>query len=172
MHPPEKTFFQQNIYFSADMKHLPEIVLIDDVTISSPYVHYRRKPEEYILYYIYDGEMYLTEGDTAYVLAKGDILLLDPKRVHYGRKTSTCHYLYLHFRWDDLKEESIQADHLLHFRKSLREQNSLFVLPMQVVTGLSCLNTGRYRNVRMERSGFYSNRCKASFTMEWNTVRR
>lgn len=126
MHPPEKTFFQQNIYFSADMKHLPEIVLIDDVTISSPYVHYRRKPEEYILYYIYDGEMYLTEGDTAYVLTKGDILLLDPKRVHYGRKTSTCHYLYLHFRWDDLKEESIQADHLLHFRKSLREQNSLF----------------------------------------------
>ena len=42
MHPPEKTFFQQNIYFSADMKHLPEIVLIDDVTISSPYVHYRK----------------------------------------------------------------------------------------------------------------------------------
>ena len=32
----------------------------------------------------------------------------------------------LHFRSDDLKEESIQADHLLHFRKSLREQNSLF----------------------------------------------
>ena len=87
MHPPEKTFFQQNIYFSADMKHLPEIVLIDDVTISSPYVHYRRKPEEYILYYIYDGEMYLTEGDTAYVLTKGDILLLDQKPVHYGRKT-------------------------------------------------------------------------------------
>ena len=68
MHPPEKTFFQQNIYFSADMKHLPEIVLIDDVTISSPYVHYRRKPEEYIFYYIYDGEMYLTEGDTAYAV--------------------------------------------------------------------------------------------------------
>ena len=63
-----KHFFQQNIYFSADMKHLPEIVLIDDVTISSPYVHYRRKPKEYLFYYIYDGEMYLTEGDTAYAV--------------------------------------------------------------------------------------------------------
>lgn len=117
---------KQMVYFSADMKHLPRIALIDDVTISAPYVHYRRKPEEYILYYIYDGEMYLTEGDTEYVLTKRDILILDPRRVHYGRKTSTCHYLYLHFCWEDMKEENISEESLLQFRKCLRDQNAIF----------------------------------------------
>ena len=119
-------YTDNTIYFCGDMKHLPHIVLIDDVTISAPYVHYRRKPEEYILYYIYDGEMYLTEGDVEYVLTQRDLLILDPGRVHYGRKTSTCHYLYLHFTWEDMKEEHISRESLIHIRRNLRNKNSIF----------------------------------------------
>lgn len=76
---------------------LPKVYLVDTTKIEPPYVHYRRRPEEYILYYVYDGEMYLTEGETDYVLKKGDLIILDPKREHFGRKASTCRYTYVHF---------------------------------------------------------------------------
>lgn len=125
MKPSKHTISYSPIYFAASMKHLPNIVIIDDVTISTPYVHYRRKPDEYILYYIYDGEMYLTEAETDYILTKGDLLILDPSRIHYGRKSSTCHYLYLHFQWNDLKEECITEETLLQFRRSLRDSNAI-----------------------------------------------
>ena len=49
--------------------------------------------------------MYLTEDTTEYTLKQGDIILLDPARTHFGRETSTCYYIYIHFSWENFTEK-------------------------------------------------------------------
>ena len=76
------------------------------------------------------------------------------------------------FSVDDLKEESVfRQINYWYFRKN-REQNYYLMLPMQVVTGLSWPKYRRYRKRSDGKIRFLLNRCKASFTMEMNTVRR
>ena len=89
------------IYFQANTNTLPLVHMADQVYIPGPNIHFRRQPEEYILYFILDGTMKLIEGDQLYTLGRGDILLLDPSREHNGiRDISKIEYLYLHFQWD------------------------------------------------------------------------
>ena len=94
-----------DIFFGGNCVTLPMVNLVDEVTIAPPYIHYKRKATEFILYYIYDGEMYLTESTTEYILKQGDIILLDPARSHFGRKASICHYIYIHFSWENFAEK-------------------------------------------------------------------
>lgn len=91
-------------YFSFPKNELPDIRLVNTVTIDLPYVHFRRQPSEYILYMILDGVMYLTEGTVEYTLKPGDMIILDPSRIHYGRKASRCYYYYIHFQFSTIKE--------------------------------------------------------------------
>lgn len=77
---------------------IAKVRLINGVTIRPPYVHYRRKADEYILYIIKKGVMYLRENQVDYELGPGDFLILEPEYVHEGYKTSYCEYYYIHFK--------------------------------------------------------------------------
>lgn len=77
---------------------IAKVRLINGVTIRPPYVHYRRKADEYILYIIKKGVMYLRENQVEYELGPGDFLILEPEYVHEGYKTSYCEYYYIHFK--------------------------------------------------------------------------
>lgn len=77
---------------------LPQIRLINSVTIQFPYIHKRRKANEYILYIIRKGSMYLIEDGQKHVLNEGDFFLLDPSYIHEGYKSSYCEYYYIHFK--------------------------------------------------------------------------
>lgn len=101
------------IYFSAIHKELPQVSIADFADIKPPYVHFRRKYHEYILYYILSGELYLTEGDTEYTLGENDFILLNPSREHVGRKTSTCRFLYVHFSFPFQETKKEDASILL-----------------------------------------------------------
>lgn len=99
-----------DIFFSIPPNQLPDISLANSVTIDLPYVHFSRTPTEYILYIILDGVMYLTEGDTDYTLKPGDFILLDPSRLHFGRKGSRCFYYYIHFSIPGIRETSYSPE--------------------------------------------------------------
>lgn len=116
-----------NIFFGGDCVRLPMITLVDEVTIAPPYVHYKRKPNEFILYYIYDGEMYLTEDTTEYILKPGDTILLDPSRTHYGREASICHYIYIHFLWENFTEKEMDLDQYAAQQIMERHKNSSII---------------------------------------------
>lgn len=88
---------EKPIYFKLINDELPAISLARFASIKPPYIHFKRKYHELILYYITSGTLYLTEGDREYTLEENDFLLLDPSREHFGRKTSTCRFLYIHF---------------------------------------------------------------------------
>ncbi len=85
------------IYFQVESNNLPKVSITDKAYIKPPYVHFERCADEYILYYIMYGKMYLREGEQEYVLQKNDFILLDPSRTHKGVRESECEFFYIHF---------------------------------------------------------------------------
>lgn len=99
--------------FRLNLNILPKIGLVNSVTITPPYVHKKRKAEEYIIYIIKKGEMYLEENGSRYLLSEGDFFLLDPEYVHKGYKTSVCEYYYIHFLHSDMGKIDFPSDSAL-----------------------------------------------------------
>ena len=82
-------------YLRPDL--LPHISYIGEHITSDDWTHFSRRTDEYLLYIIYDGDMYITEQNTDRHLQKGDILLLDANVRHFGHQASQCSYYYTHF---------------------------------------------------------------------------
>ena len=57
-----------------------------------------RCAEEYILYLVTDGCMYLQEGEKQHELHAGQYLFLEPSKEHFGYRKSGCEYYYVHFQ--------------------------------------------------------------------------
>lgn len=94
--------------FSYNTDILPQVRMIGKINYVKPWIHFARTANEYILYVIRDGDMYLEEDNVRYHLKKGDFFLLEPGLFHQGYKMATCSYYYVHFRHSDLtriKEE-------------------------------------------------------------------
>lgn len=94
------------IYF-LNPNILPKVNLINAAKIEPPYIHRRRKADEYILYIIKNGVMYLKENGVNYTLMPGDIFMLDPDYIHEGLKASCCEYFYIHFRHSKIRRTEI-----------------------------------------------------------------
>ena len=65
------------MFYRMDPGILPAVRLADSVVIEPPYVHKRRKADEYILYLIKRGVMYLQEDGAPLTLQAGDLCILD-----------------------------------------------------------------------------------------------
>ncbi len=74
---------------------------------------------EYALYFIKSGDLFIEENGKRYSLHKNDMLILEPGLFHQGFREATCNYYYLHFRhngltptgnkcWEEIREELIQ----------------------------------------------------------------
>lgn len=87
----------KNVFFEIS-NTLPEVSISSKCHIRPPYVHFRRQCNEYILYYILEGEMLINEDDVEYTLREHEYIILDPSREHVGRDTSTCQFMYIHFK--------------------------------------------------------------------------
>lgn len=98
--------------FITQSQTLPEVSSVDLAHIKPPYVHLRRQPKEFILYFILSGEMLLTEGKQEYTLHENDLLLLSPGVEHFGRRASFCRFYYVHFAMDGLFFRTMPADEL------------------------------------------------------------
>jgi hypothetical protein len=93
------------MYYNMNPNILPKICLLNTAVINPSYVHRKRRADEYIIYIIKNGEMFIKENDIDYRLVQGDVLILDPEYRHEGIKASYCEYYYIHFRHDDMKRE-------------------------------------------------------------------
>jgi YesN/AraC family two-component response regulator len=83
---------------TIDTSIIPSVRLIGHVTHNKAWKHFIRTIDEYLLYIVKSGELYIKEGDNEYCLKKGDILLLEPNMEHSGFKEAPCHYYYFHFK--------------------------------------------------------------------------
>ncbi len=87
----------ENLLYEVTGFAAPEISLCDTAHIRPPYIHFRRKAPEYILYYIHSGELAIREDDREYLLTEGHFILLDPSCEHEGLRSTTCNFTYIHF---------------------------------------------------------------------------
>ncbi len=81
---------------------LPNVRLIGHIAYKKPWSHFARTINEFILYVIKGGELYIQEGDRRYHLKKGDILFLEPNVTHHGYQEASCDYYYIHFKHPEL----------------------------------------------------------------------
>lgn len=117
------------LYYQMNSEYLPKIKYINKVTVEPPHIHIRRKTDEFILYYTLSGEMHINEGNRQYILKSDDLLILDPNLEHFGTKSTTCTYFYIHFYHNKmiefLADENCVKDTLIDLRlNSLMTRNS------------------------------------------------
>lgn len=86
--------------YNADL--LPKVRMLGRIRYSEPWIHFSRSINEYILYVIRDGNMYLQEDGVRYHLKAGDFFLLEPGLTHEGYQRATCDYYYAHFTHPDM----------------------------------------------------------------------
>lgn len=86
--------------YNADL--LPKVRMLGRIRYSEPWIHFSRSINEYILYVIRDGNMYLQEDGIRYHLKAGDFFLLEPGLYHEGYQRAACDYYYAHFTHPDM----------------------------------------------------------------------
>jgi YesN/AraC family two-component response regulator len=87
---------------SINTNIVPSVRLIGHVAYNKPWQHFTRTIDEYLLYIVKSGELFIKEGEKEYHLTKGDVLLLAPNITHTGYKESICHYYYFHFKHPEI----------------------------------------------------------------------
>lgn len=110
-------------YISSSLQQLPHTTLQGEVYVPAPNKHFRRIPNDWILYIILDGSMKIREEKQEYLLSKGDALILSPGKCHYGLPVNdVIHYCYTHFYWDTLKELSLTPTDYQERKMSLQKE--------------------------------------------------
>ncbi len=84
--------------FSYDTETLPKVRMIGRIKYPGQWIHFSRVIDEYILYLIREGDMYIEEKGTQYHLKAGDLFILEPNTPHRGYKEASCDYYYVHFQ--------------------------------------------------------------------------
>lgn len=87
--------------YNADL--LPRVRMLGRIHYTEPWMHFARTINEYVLYVIRDGNMYLQEDGIRYHLKSGDFFLLEPGLCHEGYAHASCNYYYVHFTHPAMK---------------------------------------------------------------------
>lgn len=115
------------MYYEINGNALPQVRLVDRAVLEPPYIHKTRKSDEYILYVMRNGILYLKENGIDYELKAGDVILLDPEFLHEGNQASDCEYYYVHFQHPQIirrREDEAFWQRCLQYRsESLQEDN-------------------------------------------------
>ena len=106
-----------------------------------PWRNVRRVTEEYILYFVIEGEIFLEEDGTPYHLTPGDFFLLEPGKLHFGTQYSRCVFYYVHFR--HLKYLVVSGKSHTFASQFRREFNKHFGALVQLVRIRACHARGQ-----------------------------
>lgn len=143
------------IIYKIQTTQIPQIQYFNSISIDN-FTHFKRLASEYILFFIEEGELYISEDKINYHLTQGDFVLLEKGKVHFGNKCSShCKYFYIHFNMDILKHSGEYIPDLSEnkkFKLNGSTNNSTLYIPKVYHTikqgcfnqFLSILNSGRY----------------------------
>jgi Response regulator containing CheY-like receiver domain and AraC-type DNA-binding domain len=92
---------------AVNVELVPAIKLMGYVSYSTPWMHFKRNTDEYVLYIIKNGELHMREEGVDYILRRGDMLLLEPGLEHEGTRKALCDYYYFHFKHPDMSALSV-----------------------------------------------------------------
>ena len=107
-----------------DTTVLPRVRMMGRVRYHEPWCHFSRVIDEYILYVIRDGDMYIDENGERMHLKAGDFLLLEPNLPHVGYKAASCDYYYAHFKHDRISRAADEK-HAIETMKETRRKSMI-----------------------------------------------
>ncbi len=76
-------------------------------SIEKPWCNIHRVASEYIFYFVVEGEIFLTEDGVPYHLSKGDCLLLEEGKLHFGTQYTNCSFFYVHFSHPAIQKRTL-----------------------------------------------------------------
>jgi AraC-like DNA-binding protein len=93
---------------AINIEIVPRIRLVGFISYKSPWLHFKRMTDEYVLYFIKSGELHMKENGHSFVLRKGDIYVLEPNMEHEGTEHDLCDYYYIHFEHGDIRTLQVE----------------------------------------------------------------
>ena len=81
-----------------DTTQLPNVRFIGFISYKTPWKHFNRTSDEYILYFVNNGSLFIEEENVRHQLKKGSYIILEPGKFHTGYQSSPCDYYYIHFK--------------------------------------------------------------------------
>lgn len=149
--------------YNADL--LPKVRMLGRIRYSEPWIHFSRCINEYILYVIRDGNMYLQEDGVRYHLKAGDFFLLEPGLHHEGYQRAVCDYYYAHFTHPDMHRVNDVKNAMALLADKRRQSLSSYNLddadPTDAITYLPKhfhLSGGEYHSVLRAAVEYYDGR--------------
>ena len=85
--------------YLCSLTTLPHVSFMNYFSPKGEWMHFRRRNVEYIMYFIAEGEMYIQEDGTEYVLLPGDVFFLQPYLEHVGTRPTKCAYYFACTLW-------------------------------------------------------------------------
>lgn len=108
--------------FSYQVNQLPKIRFLGKVFYKEPWKHFARTINEYIVYIIKQGNLYIKEGNKSYNLKPGDFFILEPNVPHVGYQAASCEYYYFHFKEISLQKTTKNPVNYLEELKDKRRK--------------------------------------------------
>ena len=106
-----------------DTTQIPNVRFMGFVSYKKPWMHFERTSNEFVLYLIKNGSLYIEEDGKQYHLKKGSCILLEPGKRHIGYEASPCDYYYIHFKDASLRPTDQDASPTF-FSKMLIKRNA------------------------------------------------
>ena len=102
-------------YFEIDLLENFNVSYIGQIKFEEEWEHFSRHiMNEYVLYFIKEGEMFIEEDKVQYHLKKGDFLILEPNKFHKGFAKAAVQYYFIHIdetdfvMFDDMNKKELQ----------------------------------------------------------------
>lgn len=111
--------------FSLKSNEVPLVRFIGEINYKEPWLHFQRTSEEFIIYIIKKGTLYIQEDNKKYILNKRDFFIFEPNMVHKGYKSSTCEYFYIHFNHNKINKIDDKTSSNINSELQLRRYNAL-----------------------------------------------
>lgn len=108
--------------FYLNMDNFPKASFMNRSIFPKDWMHFPRTTNEYLLFLINDGILYLSEDDIRYELHPGDMLLLEPGRLHAGYRCSFVDYYFIHMPSDTFTYINLESKHeLVNYFKQIKQ---------------------------------------------------
>lgn len=145
--------------FEMKTNVLPMVRFIGKIYYHQPWTHFERTANEYIVYFIKKGNMYIEEDGVRYHLRKKDIFIFEPNKSHKGYKSASCEYFHIHFSNLELNESLYK--NTLTLANELRRRRYCAItsncLSNELPNDSKCFLPKQYN---LEQIDYYSNKLK------------
>lgn len=96
--------------FSIVLDILPKISQIEYINQPTSWSHHFHQTDDYLLYLIEHGDIYIKEAEQTHHLKKGDVFIFQPNLHHLHYKKAPCSYLAISFKHSRITPSDLSDD--------------------------------------------------------------